>query len=89
MSDFDHYSPVPMVPLIKHYRDGGVIVRSTNMQVDVLYMAGDLPANYPVPADIGYVSFGADMCDVVYIDSADEESPEMVWFFDARGELCV
>lgn len=53
---------------------------------DLKYIIGDKPPNYLPPVDIGRVSLGQDYVDVVYIDSADEEDPEMVWYFDLRGE---
>ena len=39
-----------LTPFIKWYRDGGCILRGHGLQEDILYLCGDKPARYPVPA---------------------------------------
>lgn len=51
---------------------------------DFFYLQGKGLPNYPVPANIGYVSLGQDYRNVVYIDDADAEDPVMVYCYDGE-----
>lgn len=74
---------------IIHNREGIEYIRATiegrlcNLAFkDASYIAGGLPPRYPLPVDIGHVSLGDTYPGVVYVNNADEDNPEMVWYYE-------